>query len=171
MKTKKIIKRNLPLNDAYNFIGIFDNGEMNFNTCENCGKPIRYVVELKNSSNKSYFVGTECSKTLQKCNISNEFSMIEEINAFKKLSTAKNLLLNGSNIRIWNGFDYSVIVGLNSRGNAKKIKIENIWDIFKQKNYSFIENFLTELKNNKNSISENWCFNDIFKYLDYLKTI
>lgn len=168
---KRIIKRNLPINDTYKFISVTDLGEMNFNTCNNCNKPIRYVVELKNSSDKSFFVGTECSKTLQGCNISNEFAMAEELAEFKKLSTAKNLFLKGSEIKIFAGSDYAVLVGLNSSGTAKKINVSPVWNLMEQKNYSFIDSFINELKNSKNVISKNWCYNDVFKYHDKLKAL
>jgi hypothetical protein len=168
---KTIIKRNLPINEKYDFLGITDMGEGNFNTCNNCGKLIRYVAELRSSNNKKYYVGTECAKTLSQCQINNEFSMLEQFNAMKKVATATNLIQNGSNIKIWGFDDKSTvyIAGLNSKDTVKKITIEKQFDPLLGSEYEFINTFLDSVFNDHNVIIKDWCFYDIEQYLKTLK--
>ena len=158
---------NLPLNNKYDFIEITDSGEGNFNTCDNCGNIIRYIAHIKDSNNKHYFVGTECVKTLQEANISNEFSMLEQIRAFKKVASANNLLSNNDSLKIFHSESFAVLVGYNKNKKPVKMAIERQYDPFKECYYSFVDSFLNQIKNI--AITDDWCFNDIFNYHDKLK--
>lgn len=169
---KTIIKRNLPLNENYDFLGITDMGEMNYSVCANCGRPIRYIAELKNSKGVVSYVGTECVKTLIECKINNSFSMMDQINAMKKIATATNLINKGTDIKIW-GYDDKTalyIVGKNSKGTVKKIFIEPLFDVFLQKSYSFIDALINDVFDNHTPILKEWCFYDIEKYMKSLKS-
>jgi hypothetical protein len=162
----------LKINESYEFINITDLGEMNYNSCANCGRAIRYVVELKDSQNLSHYVGTECSKTLQKYNISNDYSMNEQINEMKKLSKAINLVNNGSDLKFW-GYgskDYLHIIGLNKNGTPQKIYVQKLFDVFLQKEYKFINDFLNDVYTTKDVILKDWCAWDYLSYYESLKT-
>jgi hypothetical protein len=161
----------LPMNNEYTFISVTDMGEDNFSSCVNCGRPIRYVVELQDAANKKYFVGTECAKTLSHAKINNEYSMNEQINAFKKIATARNLI-NKSNgtLKLWGYNDKSVVCIVGKSGkNPKKIYIEPIFDPFTGAKYQFIDSFLQETYKNHSVITEDYCMNDVFEYFDSLK--
>jgi len=167
---KKNIGR-LPMNNEYTFISVTDMGEENFSNCVNCGRLIRYVVELKDQQNKKYFVGTECAKTLANAKICNEYSMNEQINAFKKIATARNLIKksNGT-LKLWGYNDGSVLMIVGKSGKApKKMYIEPIFDLFTGEKYQFIDSFLKEIYKNHSVITEDYCMMDIFDYFDSLK--
>lgn len=160
---------NLPHNDKYTFIEITDNGEGNFTTCDNCGAIIRYVAHIKNCQNKSFYVGTECVVTLQGANITNEFSMLEQIRAFKKLAAINNLIQNNDNLKIWcsSKKTFAVAVGYNKNKKPLKLQIEKQFDPFLNESYKFIDTFLDTIQ--PQSVQESWCFNDIFVYYNKLK--
>lgn len=161
----------LSKNEKYNFVGVSDLGEMNYNSCQNCSRAIRYVAELEKSDGNSVYVGTECAKTLSKYNISNDWSMIEQLNAMKTLSRAINLVNNGTEIKIWGSVAKNglIIVGKNSKGTVLKINIDPLFDVFLQKNYAFIDSFINEVHSTKKVIVSGWCYNDVFTYQDTLK--
>jgi hypothetical protein len=160
----------LPMNAEYKCIGITDMGEDNYSTCNNCGRPIRYVCELINQENKRYFVGTECVKTLTKANISNEYSMYEQIKAFKKIAEARNLIEKSDNCKFWGLEDKSEIVVVGRSGKQpKKLFIEPIYDPFEDKTYDFVDMFINEVYTKQNVTCRNWCYNDIYTYHDSLK--
>lgn len=158
---------NLSHNNEYTFIELSDLGQDNYQCCDNCGTPIRYVAEIKDSNGKKHFVGTECVQTLSKCKINNEYSLTEQIKAFKKVAAAKNLIKCNDNLKVYSMSDTAIIVGYNKNKKPVKIYIERTFDIFLQKYYSFIDSFLTEIEDI--AISNNWCFNDIFKHFNDLK--
>jgi len=127
-KIKKNKRGFLPMNIEYQFIGIDDIGE-DRTVCNNCGAAIRYVAELRDSNNKVYYVGTECAKTLSKANISNEYQMLEEFNAMKKVATARNIIQKGidnDTLTIYPGKDYCALVAKTGK-TAKKISLEPIF--------------------------------------------
>lgn len=160
-------RNNLPLNNKYTFMSISDIGETS-QTCDNCGKPIRYVAHLKDSNNKNYYVGTECAKTLSVCDITNEYEMLEEFNAIKKSSEIRNFVTNGKEIKIFGYKDnYVIVVGKTLKGITKKMKLDKMYNLHGNV-FSSISDTIDYI--NKNYYVENhFCFNDIFKYFDYLK--
>ena len=158
---------NLPLNNKYTFIEITDQGEGNYQICDNCGAFIRYVAHIKDINDKHYFVGTECVQTLQKAQISNEYSMNEQIRAFKKLSQAKNLIETNIKLKTWASSKYIILVGLNKNLKPVKLAIEKLFDPFLGTSYAFIDSFIEEMT--PKSITDDWCYNDIFVYFDQLK--
>lgn len=164
MKTNKGV---LSMNEKYTFIQITDLGETSA-CCDNCGASIRYVVELLSSNGKKYHVGTECSKTLQEANISNVYSMNEQLKAFKKVSQAKNLIENGSKVRIAVYIDSCIVVGLNKNGTATKVIIEKCYDPFLATEIQCATDFIESvrpLKDNKFT-----CLGSPHWYFDHLKT-
>lgn len=154
------------MNDIYTYISVTDMGEGELSSCDNCGRPIRYVVCLENSTKKKYYVGTECTKTLAAASISNEYSMNEAIKAMKEVAEAKKLV-TCENCRIFKGGDYFVIVAKNGK-NPKKVTVKRTFDLFTGEYYSFIDAFMDELTKRDDTV-KSWCYNDVFKYYDLLK--
>jgi hypothetical protein len=178
MKTNR---GNLKMNDVYQFIDITDLGEMNGTCCDNCGAPLRFVAHVKSTvlnPNQSYYVGTECVKTLAEASISNEYQLMESIKAFKKLSTAKNLYAKGkenNTLKVFKSKDRAIIVAKTGK-KAKKVVLEDSYifcELFKPMN-DFIKTALnTEDKHCYISDDErhgkySFCFNDVYKHLDSL---
>ena len=159
---------NLPLNNKYTFISITDQGEGNFQCCDNCGTLIRYICHIKDISNKNYFVGTECVKTLQKAEITNEYSMNEQIRAFKKLAEMQNLIKTNNALKVWRSKSYIIAVGLNKNLKPLKCVVEKLFDPFLGTTYPFIESFFDKTVPIGTNESE-WCFNDIFEYFNKLR--
>lgn len=157
----------LSMNDIYNFIDITDLGEMNYNICENCGRAIRYMVHLKDSQNKSYYVGTECAKTLSEANINHSYSMNEQIKHLKTCSTV-TALLKDEKTKIWGNKDYFIIIGKTGK-NPIKLQLKPVFDIFLQKNYSFIDVLISEVDKRSNVIRTGYCLAYCFDFYDSLK--
>lgn len=158
---------NLTHNNEYIFIDITDNGDCNYTTCDNCGTLIRYVVHLQDINNKNYFVGTECVKTLLQCKINNDFSMNEQLNAFKKVAEIRNLIETNNKLKIFSSENSAVIVGLTKNNKPKKLYIKRTFDNFQQKWYTFIDLLLSDIKK-MHSVND-WCYNDIFNYYNSIK--
>lgn len=64
MEIKKVIRRNLPINDKYVLINSFYLGIENGVFCDNCNKNISNIAVIKNTENKVYNVGLDCAETL-----------------------------------------------------------------------------------------------------------
>lgn len=163
MKTNK---GKLSMNNTYTFLSITDKGEIDGTTCDNCGHLIRYVCELIDATNKRYFVGTECTKTLAEARINNAYSMNEQIREFKKVAEARRLIDNGA--KIWASNNHFWIVGVLGKA-PKKVEIMPVFDMFKGTSYSFVDSFIIELNKMPNVITEDWCLFDVFKYKESLK--
>jgi hypothetical protein len=63
MKTnKKVIQRNLPLDQKYLLIGVsylsVENG--GGHSCDNCGKLITNIANIQNDHKKNYYIGLDC---------------------------------------------------------------------------------------------------------------
>lgn len=159
----------LSMNNTYDFIGITDMGENNYSTCNNCGRPIRYVCELKDSEQKKYYVGTECAKTLSEAKINNTFSMNEQIKSFKKVAEARNLIEKAENCKFWgNASEDSILIIGKSGKKAKKIFIEETYDPFTGKNYQFITSFLKEIYSTKEVKTGRFAPIDYIRYYNEL---
>ena len=154
----------LSMNNQYTFIGCTDNGE-DYSACENCGKLIRYVVHLIDKTGKSYYVGTECAKTLAEANISNAYSMGEQIKELKKCAEVKKLI-TGTH-QIWGYAENFCIVGIIGK-QVKKIKISPVYDLFGENRLQFVDTLILELTSIC-KIWNDWCYNDVFKYYDQCK--
>ena len=168
MKTNK---GSLSMNNEYTFMGINDLGEMNYEVCQNCGRNIRYVCELKDSTNKKYYVGTECAKTLQQAKISNSYSMLEEIAEFKKLASIKSLIQNGTDVKIW-AYSQNVmeLIIVGKQGNTpKKMTLSRHYDLFKGEPYKFLDDYILELYKKPEIIQTDWCMAHVFNYFNSLK--
>jgi hypothetical protein len=63
---KKIIQRNLPLNETYHLLSIHRTGIENAVgfCCENCGKQLANHAILATAKKRSIIVGLDCMKTL-----------------------------------------------------------------------------------------------------------
>lgn len=160
-------KGRLSMSEKYTFIDITDVGE-NFSVCENCGAIIRYVVHLRTSTNKNVYVGTECSKTLQEAQITNEYSMNENIKAFKKVATAKNLIEKGTKVRVAHYTNDCIIVGLNSNGKATKIYLEKTFNPFDGGDIKCLSEFIDSIKHLKDKNFT--CLGSPIWYYEFLKT-
>ena len=159
----------LSMNEKYTIIDITDAGEETMCSCDNCGRRIRYIVTLKDSNGKSYIVGTECAKTLSDANISGFYSMLEHESLLKKVATAKNLIKNGSKVKIFlsSSLKYAFIVGLSAKGKPTKVLIEKTFDPFLGIELIFVSNFLKELEPIKCDDYE--CLGSPYWYFDELK--
>lgn len=96
MKTKKIIERNLSLNQKYTlirktYIPIIDSCGT---YCQNCFKPLANIATVKGETdNKTYTVGFDCLETFLLNNNLLDGQSIESFEIGKKsLSKVKNLL-------------------------------------------------------------------------------
>ncbi len=63
-KQKRVVRRNLPINDKYTLIDSFYSSMENGNCCDNCNKIIANIAVIKNDNNKQYYVGMDCAETL-----------------------------------------------------------------------------------------------------------
>lgn len=63
-KIKKVIRRNLPINDKYVLIDSFYTSMENGTCCDNCNKIIANIAVIKNEANKVFHVGLDCAETL-----------------------------------------------------------------------------------------------------------
>ncbi|PXV62347.1 hypothetical protein CLV62_12035 [Dysgonomonas alginatilytica] len=78
--TKRIARRNLPINDTYRFIRSYYNGgiyEGNGECCENCNKPLANIAIIENSSQKQFIVGMDCASTLSGIKNSDAYEIAE----------------------------------------------------------------------------------------------
>lgn len=64
LTTKRIIRRNLPINDKYVLIDSFYAGMENGTCCDNCNKIIANIAVIKNNDNDVFHVGMDCAATL-----------------------------------------------------------------------------------------------------------
>lgn len=155
------------MSEKYTFIDIADLGEI-VSVCDNCGALIRYVVHLQTPENKNVYVGTECSKTLQEAQITNEYSMSENIKAFKKVATAKNLIEKGTKVRVAHYAGECVIIGLNSNGKAAKVSLEKTFDSFQGEYIKCLSEFIDSIKHLKDKNFP--CLGSPIWYYEFLKT-
>lgn len=178
MKTNKGV---LKMNDIYEFIDITDLGEINGTCCDNCGSLLRNVCHIKSTVlNKgvSYFVGTECVKTLMDANISNEYEMMESIKEHKKIASAKNLVKKSIDNKTLMIFKSSNRLYLTGKPNKKPVKIELSESYIFGKLFKPTSDYMEQLKklpdnyfhvsNDKKHGKYSFCFNDIY---ERLKTI
>lgn len=93
MKTKKLIQRNLPITETYSIVSSFYSPLENGNFCQNCGRPISNVAEVKCSNGNTYSVGMDCAETLS--GIKDDFFTWEYIHkaAFQEAKSARASLL------------------------------------------------------------------------------
>jgi hypothetical protein len=61
---KRIVRRNLPINDKYTLIDSFYTSMENGTCCDNCNKIIANIAVIKNNDNKVFHVGLDCAETL-----------------------------------------------------------------------------------------------------------
>lgn len=65
MKDKRIIQRNLPLDQKYTLIEVFYRSGEDKIQCDNCGMIISNVAHIKgNTNNKNYHIGLDCLDTI-----------------------------------------------------------------------------------------------------------
>lgn len=67
-ESKRIVRRNLPINDIYNLIDSYYTGAIldgGGTCCENCNKIITNVAVLQNKEGNKYNVGLDCAETLR----------------------------------------------------------------------------------------------------------
>lgn len=99
--TKKIIQRALPLDVKYSlvqiiYIPVLDGG----GTCENCGKLISNIANVKDSNGKCSTIGTDCLETLLvNNNLLDSESYINYLHsdkpALQKAKQLRSKILNG----------------------------------------------------------------------------
>jgi hypothetical protein len=112
-KSKKVVQRALLLDQKYEVLSIYRGDFLSGNgtTCENCGKVISNIAEIKNSSNTVFQVGLDCAKTLQISN-PDDFSGLEypfkQVSKFLTLSRKKDSKVSSDGFRaIVNFTNYS----------------------------------------------------------------
>jgi len=97
MKTKKIIQRNLPINEKYILLSVTHNEDCM--CCSNCNKPITNIATIQNEKKEIMFVGLDCAETLTSIVQSENFEMTKY--QFKKvlkfLSYAKDGIVKNYN--------------------------------------------------------------------------
>jgi hypothetical protein len=81
---KTIIQRNLSLSETYTFVSatyipLFDGIGC---TCDNCGKLISNIVTIKDSTGKTYTVGSDCAETLQ--SLQSDFNYFQNKDCFNE---------------------------------------------------------------------------------------
>lgn len=64
MKTKNVVRRNLPINDSYVLVDSFYSEGENGSCCDNCNKYITNIAVIENSNKKQFWVGLDCAETL-----------------------------------------------------------------------------------------------------------
>ncbi len=105
-KSKKVIRRNLPINKEYKLIDSFYTGGLGENPmiCENCGRPIANVAVIEDNDGKTYDVGMDCAETLS--SIKNSFEFMGTQNDFKEATAIRNkvrkAVKEGSTIEVEN---------------------------------------------------------------------
>lgn len=67
-KSKRVVRRNLPINDKYTLIDSFYSSMENGCCCDNCNKVIANIAVIKNADNKIFNVGLDCAETLTNLN-------------------------------------------------------------------------------------------------------
>lgn len=67
-KQKRVVRRNLPINDKYTLIDSFYSSMENGCCCDNCNKIIANIAVIKNADNKVFNVGMDCAETLTNLN-------------------------------------------------------------------------------------------------------
>lgn len=156
-------KGRLSMNNSYEFIEMSDLGEI-AGVCYNCGSPIRYSCHLMDKQGEHYHVGTECAKTLAEASISNSYSMMETMREHKKIAEAYRMVEQNNHVKIFSGKDSVVIVGILGK-TPKKIGIEPVFDMFTSNEYPFVRKFIDTYKDG----NRNWCYAEVYNYLDSLK--
>jgi len=86
--SKKIIRRNLPINESYNLIDSYYSSMDNGCSCENCNKIIANIAVIKNSDGKVFNVGLDCAETLT--NLKGLQSALANFNEAKALRAKVN---------------------------------------------------------------------------------
>lgn len=100
---------NLPLDQVYKLASTDCLGLDNYTACDNCNRVINNTATLENGQGKQYTVGLDCATTLQLCNASDIFKILEQEAKFRKITKLQ------SDIKKWKAENkYSVI----KQGNA-----------------------------------------------------
>lgn len=60
----QIIARNLPVNTSYTLINSWTEDEGEYLQCQNCGRVIKNICQVKSAEGNLYIVGTECMDRL-----------------------------------------------------------------------------------------------------------
>ena len=63
-KIKRVVRRNLPINDKYVLIDSFYTSMENGTCCDNCNKIIANIAVIKNEAANVFHVGLDCAETL-----------------------------------------------------------------------------------------------------------
>jgi hypothetical protein len=79
-KIKNIIQRNLDITKTYTIEGSYYVGLENGTCCDNCGRLIANVAEIRcNETNKRYTVGMDCAETLSGIKGNFDFNYIHKV--------------------------------------------------------------------------------------------
>ncbi len=100
---KKIVQRNLPLNETYTLIDSHYAGAENYEVCDNCNKPITNIAHIKNSKNKDFHVGLDCASTLTGIG-DNPYLLREHEDFFKQSASLRAKILK----KLKEGFNIDV---------------------------------------------------------------
>lgn len=129
VKTKKVIRRNLPINTEYKIIDSFYTGGISENpmSCDNCGKLIANVAVVENTDGDKYHVGMDCAETLSGIKDSlefiatnNDFNEAKAIRA--KINNAFKKYTNGK-LEVKNLPDGSVKLEYEDEGNRTMVRV------------------------------------------------
>lgn len=174
VKSKKIIRRNLPINKEYKLIDSFYTGGIIDNpmTCENCGRPIANVAVIKDEDGKSFDVGMDCAETLSSIKNSMEFTSVQ--NHFQEAASIRNKIRKavkgGSSLVVENtprGTVYFVArgAGLGNGGFQFSLSVEKMFC------FKYLPDFKKDIINpEKNDFMPRYFDNHNFNFnFDYFK--
>ena len=145
-KAKKVIRRNLPINDTYTLVDSYYSSMDNGCSCDNCNKIIANIAVIKNENNEVYNVGLDCAETLTNLhglyNAQMQFAEAKGIRA--KINKGKK---EGQNITFENNCKGEIVVKFNDNSR--------LWlnrDFVAKYLPDYYRNILNPLKNEFNPI-------------------
>ena len=95
-KAKRVIQRNLPITQTYTVLGSSYVGIENGCTCDNCGRLIANVAEVKGlNDGRTYSIGMDCAETLSGIKDNFDFEYIHKAN-FQQAKGARKYILNAN---------------------------------------------------------------------------
>jgi len=115
-KIKRVIRRNLPVNDKYVLIDSFYTSMENGTCCDNCNKIIANIAVIKNDADKIYHVGLDCAETLTHLQglLGAQIQFTEAKGIRAKINKGKK---EGENITFENNCKSEIVVKFN--GNSR----------------------------------------------------
>ena len=144
IKSKKVIRRNLPINKEYKLVDSFYTGGITDNpmSCQNCGRIIANVAVIEDEDGKKYDVGMDCAETLSQIKSSSEFNIAQ--NDFAEANAIRTKIKNALK-----KYPDAVLTVENTYYGTVNIHVRNERNIFVNSNMpkEFVFKYLPDLKN------------------------